>query len=95
MKTQQIWHIYLIRTYRGSLYTGITTNVKRRVNEHQTQDIKCAKSLRGKGPLMLVFQKQVGTKSDALKLEHLIKKLPKVKKEHLVKTKKIPITLNE
>ncbi len=72
------------------MYTGITTNVKRRFNEHESQGPKCAKSLRGKTPLKLVFFKQIGNKSLALKLEYHIKQLTKFKKEQLIQTKKIP-----
>jgi putative endonuclease len=72
------------------LYTGITTDVKRRFKEHNTQGPKCAKSLRGKTPLRLVFFQQIGHKSEALKLEYRIKQLTKLDKESLIKTKKLP-----
>ncbi len=87
---QNSWYLYLIRTQQGALYTGITTDIKRRFSEHDAQGPKCAKSLRGKGPLTLVFKKKIGPKSDALKLECQIKSLPKSDKEFLVKNKKLP-----
>lgn len=77
------WFIYLIRCRNNSLYTGITTDVERRFLEHESG--KGAKYLRGKGPLKLVFYEEVGTKSDASKLEHLIKKLSKKEKESIIK----------
>lgn len=76
------WYLYIIRCRNNSLYTGITTDVERRFLEHSSG--KGAKYLKGKGPLTLVFQTEVGTKSEAAKLEHLIKKLPKSKKEELI-----------
>ncbi len=83
------WYLYLIRTQQGALYTGITTDVKRRFSEHSAQGLKCAKSLRGKAPLELVLKHFVGTKSDALKLEYKIKQLDKQQKEYLIKHKSL------
>ncbi|MBQ4772959.1 GIY-YIG nuclease family protein [Pectobacterium versatile] len=76
------WYLYILRTVAGSLYTGITTDVSRRLNQHQTG--KGAKALRGKGELTLVFHCLVGDRSDALKLEYRIKQLSKNQKERLV-----------
>ena len=80
-----MWHLYLIRTREGYLYTGITQDVKRRFQEHQEGGAKTAKYLRGKAPLKLVFHKKIGSRSQALKTEAAIKKWPKIKKESLVK----------
>jgi len=76
------WFLYLIRCSGGQLYTGITTDVKRRFSEHESG--KGAKFLRGKGPLELVFQQAVGDRSTALKAEAMIKKMDKTEKETLV-----------
>lgn len=78
------WFIYLIRCKSGQLYTGITTDVQRRLAEHQSS--KGAKYLRGRGPLQLVFQQKVGSRSDALKMEAAIKKLPKPAKEEFIRS---------
>lgn len=80
----KIWFIYLIRCNDGSLYTGITTDVNRRLREHQGDEGKGSKYLRGKAPLNLVFKKKVGSKDLALKIEHRVKKLTKSNKERLV-----------
>lgn len=80
----QQWHVYIVRCRGGSLYTGIALDVERRIAEHRAN--KGAKYLRGRGPIELVFQKKIGNKSAALKLEREIKRLPKIKKEALVKT---------
>lgn len=76
------WHLYLIRTAHGALYTGITTDPERRLKQHQAG--KGARSLRGKGPLELVWQKEVGERSRALRLEYRLKQLAKAEKELLV-----------
>ena len=82
------WHLYLIRCHNGSLYTGITTDVARRFAEHQGNSDTGAKYLRGRGPLVLVFQKNLGSRSMALGVENKVKRLSKVKKEELVKYQK-------
>jgi putative endonuclease len=84
-KQDATWSLYLIRTNKGSLYTGITTDVVRRFTEHQAGGIKAAKFLKGKGPLLLEFQIDVGDQSAALKLEYKVKRLVKSKKEQLLK----------
>ncbi|NQT72473.1 MAG: GIY-YIG nuclease family protein [Chloroflexi bacterium] len=80
------WHLYLIRCRDGSLYTGIATDVTRRFAEHQGKGDAGAKYLRGRGPLTLVFQKKLGSRSLALRVESRVKKLSKARKEKLVRT---------
>lgn len=68
----------------GSLYTGVAKDVAKRFAEHQSQGPKCAKYLKGRGPLYLVYQEVVGDKSTALKREYALKQLSKMAKEQLV-----------
>ncbi|MFC1974360.1 GIY-YIG nuclease family protein [Chloroflexota bacterium] len=79
----------MVRCQDGSLYTGITTNVARRFAEHQETNGAGAKYLRGRGPLILVFQKKLGGRSLALGVESKVKKLSKARKEELIRTKKL------
>lgn len=76
------WHLYMLRTPTGMLYTGITTDVMRRLNQHQLG--KGAKSLRGKGELTLVYHCAAGDRAEASKLEYRVKQLSKKQKEQLV-----------
>lgn len=78
------WHLYMVRTRHGSLYTGIATDVARRFEEHQTQSGRCAKYLRGRAPLQLVFERPIGERVHALKVEKHIKQLSKLEKEAIV-----------
>ncbi|WP_442915201.1 GIY-YIG nuclease family protein [Marinobacter sp. SS21] len=78
------WHLYLVRTAAGHLYTGVTTDVARRFAEHQAGAPKGARSLRGKGPLSLAYAAAVGNRSDALRLERQIKRWSRQRKEHLI-----------
>ncbi len=78
------WFLYLVRTHKGSLYTGITTDVERRFAEHQSSGPKAAKALKGKGPLILEFSYPIANRSIASQLECRIKKLTKSKKEQMI-----------
>ncbi|MFY8326133.1 GIY-YIG nuclease family protein [Pseudoalteromonas sp. ZZD1] len=77
-----MWSLYVVQTRFGHWYTGISTNVSRRFAEHQAGT--GAKNLRGKGPLTLIFQQQVGSRSAATKLEIKIKRLTKAQKREYV-----------
>jgi len=78
------WYLYMVRCRYGSLYTGIATDVESRLADHRAN--KGAKYLRGRGPLELVFKKQIGKKGRALKVERKVKNLSRHKKEALLKT---------
>ncbi|PHI38818.1 hypothetical protein CBQ28_02075 [Pseudoalteromonas sp. GCY] len=81
---QATWSLYILETRFGHWYTGITTNVERRIEQHQAG--KGAKNLKGKGPLTLKYQYRVGTKSQAAKLEWHVKRLTKAQKIQLVES---------
>ncbi len=72
----------MLRCGDGSLYTGIATDVARRIGEHE-QGKRGAKYLRGRGPFEIVYQRSVGDRSVALKLEYRVKQLSRIEKETL------------
>lgn len=78
------WKVYMVRCKDGSLYTGITTNIQKRLEQHNSQDGTGAKYLRGKVPCTLVYQEHAGDKSTASKREAAIKKMSKQAKESLL-----------
>ncbi|MFT7465454.1 MAG: putative endonuclease [Pseudohongiellaceae bacterium] len=82
-----LWHIYLVRSADGKLYTGISTDVQRRFAEHGSDTKRGARALRGKGPLQLVYQDKVGERGLAQRLEYRLKRLPKAQKEHIVSSR--------
>lgn len=86
IKLASLWYLYLVRCANGHLYTGVTTNVARRFSEHQSGGIKSAKYLRGKGPLTLMYQEQVGSHGDALRREIAVKKLSRAQKLTLIES---------
>ncbi len=81
------WHLYLVRTRTGALYTGVAKDVERRLAEHEGSKGKGAKYLRSKGPFKLTYQARVGSRALALKVEAGVRRLSKQKKEELVAAK--------
>ena len=76
------WTIYLARCRDGSLYTGVTTDPKRRLAEHNSG---CGGSYtRSRTPLILVYCERANDRSGALKRECAIKRLNRDQKEDLV-----------
>lgn len=78
------WSIYLLRNERGHLYTGISLDPERRLAEHRGKLSKGAKYTRACSRLDMVYCCEVGSRGLALRIESLIKKLPKAEKEVLV-----------
>jgi len=75
------WYVYMLRCGDGTLYTGITDNVSRRLAAHRSG--KGAKYTRGRGPLELVYTEEVPDKPAALRRESAIKKLKRPQKDAL------------
>lgn len=79
------WKLYILRCGDGSLYTGITTDVEKRLEAHRSG--KGAKYTRGRGPLELVYSEECGDHSVALKRELEIKALTREEKLKLITEK--------
>ena len=82
---ENIWFLYMLRCRDGSLYTGITTDVEKRLEAHRSG--KGAKYTRGRAPLELVYRECCGSHSEALKREVAVKKLSRRQKESMIGTK--------
>lgn len=78
------YYIYIVKTSADTLYTGITTNVSRRVSEHNSHTRKSAKYTRAFVSCQLVYSEQFDNRSDASKRESEIKKMTRAKKLELV-----------
>ena len=85
----KIYYVYILRCNDNSLYTGITTDLNRRFNQHQTKT--GAKYTQTHTVIKIEAFWKVSGRSDASKLEHKIKKLTKAQKENLIK---FPYELN-
>ena len=77
-----MWYLYILRCKDDSLYTGITTDVEKRLEAHRSG--KGAKYTRGRGPLELAYMEECGDHSAALKREAEIKRLPREEKLKLI-----------
>jgi putative endonuclease len=79
-----MWFVYILRCADNTLYTGITTDIVRRLKEHNTNNRIGSKYARVRRPVRLVYQEEFTSRSDASKKEAAIKKLSKTDKENLL-----------
>lgn len=84
MSHDTTWWLYILETVHGQLYTGVTTDVDRRLKEHTKGAPKGARALRGKAPLMLRYHCAIGSRSEALRAEYVIKRLSRARKLDLI-----------
>ena len=82
-KGSDIWHVYMVHCSDGTLYTGITNDLVKRIEAHNSAK-DGARYTRSRRPVKLVYSEQAGSKSAAAKLEYQIKKLPRLKKKKLI-----------
>jgi len=76
------WHVYIIECKDGKLYTGITTNLKRRISAHNSGN--GCRFTKSRAPVKLLYNENNFTKSEALKREAAIKSLPRDRKLRLI-----------
>ena len=79
---EEQWYLYILRCADDSLYTGITTDVQRRLADHRSG--KGAKYTRGRGPVEVVYTEVLESYSAALKREAAIKRLKRPEKMALL-----------
>ncbi len=78
----KVYYVYILKCGDGTLYTGTTNEIGRRISAHN--DGKGAKYTKGRLPVSLVYSEALETKSAALKREIQIKKMNKVRKVKLI-----------
>jgi putative endonuclease len=79
------WHVYIVCCKDNSHYTGITTDLMRRINEHNSPK-KGAKYTRSRRPVELVYFEKAASRAIATRREAQIKKLTPAGKKQLIKT---------
>jgi putative endonuclease len=84
-KGSDIWYVYMVRCSDGTLYTGITKNLEKRIEAHNSGK-DGARYTRSRRPVKLVYSEQVESKSAAAKLEYQFKKMPLSRKKRLVES---------
>jgi len=82
------YYVYILECSDETLYTGITTDLSRRVEEHNSS-IKGARYTRLRRPVKLVYSEISEDRSSASKREYVIKKLSKVKKVELINAENV------
>ncbi len=75
------WCVYILECKNGSLYTGITNDIRRRIRQHSLGT--GAKYTRGKGPFNLIYKEKCLNRSEAQRREIKIKKLARKNKFNL------------
>jgi len=81
------WKVYILRCSDDSLYTGITTDIERRIEEHNNSD-KGARYTRARRPVKLAYQENCSSRSCASSREYSIKQLNRTEKLQLIKSGK-------
>jgi len=84
MHAESLWFVYILSCADNTLYTGITTDIERRLEEHNHDDIKSAKYTRARRPLVLVYTESVLSRQAAASREYAIKKLSRKNKIKLI-----------
>lgn len=82
MKAEK-WYVYILRCADNTLYTGVTTDIERRLVEHNNEKTG-AKYTRTRRPVSLVYQEVYSTRSEATKREAELKKFSRAKKQNLL-----------
>ena len=76
--------VYIVRCADGTLYTGIATDVERRVGEHNGEKPNGARYTSARRPVSLVFRAAFASRSEACKEEFRIKQLSRAEKDLLI-----------
>ena len=79
------WWIYLVQCSDSSFYSGITTNLERRVRQHNGALAGGARYTRARQPVVLVWSESARNRSEASQLEARLKRLTRDQKRRLIK----------
>jgi len=84
-ETKKHWYVYVLSCTDQTLYTGVTTDLERRIDEHNNHARLGAKYTRARRPVNLVYYEEYENRADACKQEYRIKSLSRKDKERLIK----------
>lgn len=79
------WYVYMLRCADNSLYTGVTTDIERRLHEHNHDNKLGARYTRARRPVQLVYQQTADDRAGACQLESQLKKLSRKQKLELIR----------
>tara|TARA_R110000824_G_scaffold133608_3_gene296412 strand:- start:2333 stop:2581 length:249 start_codon:yes stop_codon:yes gene_type:complete len=77
------WFLYVVQCSDGTYYTGVTTNVERRVNEHNNSK-RAAKYTKVRRPVKVIYSLVYESRSSAQKAEYRFKQLTRKQKEEII-----------
>jgi putative endonuclease len=80
-----IWHVYMVRCSDGTLYTGITNDLEKRIEAHNSGK-DGARYTRSRRPVKLIYSEKAGSRSAAARLEYQLKRLPLAEKNRLIQS---------
>ncbi|MCK7460284.1 GIY-YIG nuclease family protein [Idiomarina aminovorans] len=77
------WSVYLVKCADNTFYTGVTTDIKRRVSEHNNDNKKGAKYTKARRPVVLIWSEDHPDRAGACRREYEIKRWSRIKKAKL------------
>ncbi|MCP1726365.1 putative endonuclease [Natronospira proteinivora] len=80
---ESAWYLYLLDC-DGRLYTGVSTDVARRLREHRQGRSRAARFTRGAGQIELVYQVALHNRSEALRAEARLRRLRRASKQAVI-----------
>ena len=85
MADEKNWEVYIIESEAGTLYTGISTDIERRFQEHKSGTGKGARYFHMTSPRRIVFREKHANRSEASRREREIKKMTRAMKQELIR----------
>lgn len=83
-KLSMSWNVYILKCSDTTLYVGVTTDIDRRIHEHNNCNLKGAKYTRSRRPVKLAYSEAHPNRSEACKREAALKKLTRAQKQALI-----------
>lgn len=80
------YFVYILRTSSNTLYTGQTSNLEKRLEQHRSKTVKSSRYMRSFSSFELVYSEACESRGEALKREYEIKGWTKAKKEEFLKS---------
>ena len=84
VKTSGSWSLYIVECADGSLYTGISVDVERRVRQHNGEGRDGARYTAKRRPVTLVYERLVGCVGNAMREEIKVKRMKRAEKLELI-----------
>lgn len=83
VEDSDVWYVYMVHCSDGTLYTGITKDLEKRIEAHNSGR-DGARYTRSRRPVRLAYSEQVGSRSEAARLEYRFKRLSLAQKQQLI-----------